>query len=109
MGTVTFNLEARRRAVLRMMAALAVLAAPAAAAQDMVPALDPTAIGQGVVASNIARQAQGSRADATARDAPGSQARARATCARQGEFRAKFGADDPRVRRLERLCRQAGY
>lgn len=35
--------------------------------------------------------------------------RARQHCASLPQYRAQYGVDDPRVRELSKLCRQAGY
>ncbi|WP_315760375.1 hypothetical protein [Sphingomonas sp. Y38-1Y] len=69
--------------------------------------IDPVATGQGAVLSTTMR-AHSSRSGRAASRAETS-AKARSTCAQRASIRARFGADDPRVKQMYALCDRLGY
>lgn len=79
----------------------AMIAAPAAA-QEFTP-MNPADFSRPLVMHSTidaqAKRARGGRSAAS---------EARATCANIPTIRARWGADDHRVQRLTRMCRQAG-
>ncbi|PXA98076.1 hypothetical protein DMC47_10455 [Nostoc sp. 3335mG] len=79
-------------------------------AQDVAPALDPGAM-VGWTGGEAARYSNERRAGtnrARARMSP-KEAQVRRNCARKWTMRNKLGRDNPQVKRLFALCRQAGY
>lgn len=79
-------------------------------AQDVGPALDPGAM-VGWTGGEAARYSNERRAGtnrARARMSP-KEAQARRNCARKWTIRSQLGRDNPQVKRLFALCRQAGY
>lgn len=82
--------------------AIASIATSATWAQDLSPALDPVQLGQGHVMSAAIR-AQASRSVRR-----GATAQQIASCAQKARFRAEYGADHPKIRRLYSLCRSIG-
>lgn len=82
-----------------------ILPGSAATAQDIAPVISPGQAAEGIyhrsVAQGLARRIREGRSGATAQ-----QARA---CASRPALRAKYGADHPKILKLESLCEQAGY
>lgn len=56
-----------------------------------------------------ARAMRRSGASATPQRSASSAATARANCARKAQFRARLGADHPKIRQIYQLCAMAGY
>lgn len=95
-------------------AGLALIAAPAAQAQEG-GAIDPMTWGQVAtmqgttdVMTNCINNNTCSGGNGGARSRQPVSDRARAYCANRAETRARLGADDYRVKRLYELCAQAG-
>ena len=89
-----------------LLPALAIgLAAPAFAQDGALG--DMTVVGSALSHKQMADRAAGGSSPRGSSDA--STSRARANCAKLGQLRARFGAGDPRIQRLDRLCAQAGY
>jgi len=91
----------------QILAATILITAPAAFAQDLAPALDPVQLGQGqVLGSAVANHGRlAARRSASRRGTP-AQVRA---CAGKERFRAAYGPDNPKVRKLYGLCGGIGW
>ncbi|MCW4462601.1 hypothetical protein OK349_12860 [Sphingomonas sp. BT-65] len=90
---------------------LSILLAPPAIAQDGAMGdmtIVGSAIAQGQIAEIEARKRSPGQTSRRTSEAS-SATRARANCARKAAFRARYGASDPRVLQLYRLCARAGY
>ncbi|HEY0622446.1 hypothetical protein [Sphingomonas sp.] len=89
---------------------ICILLAQPAIAQDGAMG-DMTIVGGAIAQGQIGEIEARKRAGGTARkaSAEGSAARACANCARKAQFRARYGANDPKVRQFYRLCARAGY
>lgn len=87
-----------------ILSSAAFLAASAAAAQDYTGNVDPSAYSlPNVMHSAINAQAKGSKSPRSA-----ISAESRAGCRNLPNFRARFGARDPRIQKMTRLCRELG-
>lgn len=84
-------------------------------AQDIAPVISPRQVAEGLYyRSRMGKQAAPddapSRVDAT-RSSPTPETRAlqARACANRSKFRAQYGPDHPKLKRLEALCKASGY
>ncbi|WP_144033502.1 hypothetical protein [Sphingomonas guangdongensis] len=84
-----------------------VAASPAAIAQELSPALDPVQVGQGLVLKHMV-ESHGRAAAAARTGKRQPTAQQVAACGQRKRFIAEHGADDPRIRKLQQLCRGVG-
>lgn len=86
-----------------------------ATAQDIAPVISPGQAAEGIfhrsVAEGQARRIREGRSTSSSGHAvrPGTTAQQARACYSRPNLRAKYGADDPKVLKLESLCKQAGY
>ncbi|MEC3912564.1 hypothetical protein U5A82_19425 [Sphingobium sp. CR2-8] len=92
------------------------LALPASAtAQDIAPVISPGQAAEGIfhrsVAEGQARRIREGRSTGSSGYAvrPGTTAQQARACYSRPNLRAKYGADHPKVLKLDSLCEQAGY
>lgn len=106
----------------KMMTALT-LAVPAmpSAAQEIVPIISPGQAAEGLFQRSRmeaearrqreadARDAQATETEGSARPAPGSPEARKQVCDNRPLYRKQYGADHPKIVKLEELCKEAGY
>ena len=87
---------------------LCAMTAPAIA-QDIPPAINPVDNAHGLfLQSRMGAQAKRIREKNGQASAAAPTAQQKQACASRPRFRAQYGADHPKVRQLDSLCRQAG-
>lgn len=87
-----------------MLGFVALSCASSLAAQEVGPALDPGQL-TGTLAQDHVRWSEARRADNSATRS----ARQASACSNLPSFRRQYGASHPKVVRLAKLCRKAGY
>ncbi len=89
------------------------LPAGTALAQDIAPVISPGQAAEGIyhrsVAEGQARRIREGRSSGANGVRPGGTAQQARACASRPGLRAKYGADHPKILKLDSLCAQAGY